>query len=99
VAERIPPRDPLATLAATSFTSDVDQGQMQAVVLRAESAGGWLQLVFHDVRDDGGRYALSVELFEEFLDWVDERAERGTVVRTVDDVVSGRVPRSSSARS
>ena len=90
-AEQIPPRDPLATLTASSFTRDTDLSEIQAVVLRAEASGGWLQLVFHDVLDDGGLYSMSLELFEQSVEWIVARAERGTVVRTVGDVMGGGV--------
>lgn len=67
---------------------------LESVVTRAETnGGGWVTLVFHHVGDgcdpDYG-YSMSPPLLARFLDWLASRADRGTHVLTVQDVMSER---------
>jgi hypothetical protein len=61
--------------------------------LAAEGGGGgWLPWCFHGICDDRcpGENSLSPAAFDAFLDWLAPRTTKGTVVRTVAQVMSAR---------
>jgi peptidoglycan/xylan/chitin deacetylase (PgdA/CDA1 family) len=91
-AETIPPDDPYHTKAPNQVENTWTLASLQETVTRAEATGGWLQLTFHHVDNTGGSISITPELFEEFVDWLADRASRGTVVKTVDAVVGGESP-------
>lgn len=97
LAESVAPSDPFEVLTPASFTSETTLEQIQATVERAEEVRGWAPLVFHHVCDGCDLYATHHGLLEEFLTWLSERAARGTIVRTVEDVVAGRLRTATSA--
>lgn len=95
VVERIPPVDRYAMrtivgLRAWSVLSDI-----QSVVTRAETnGGGWVTLVFHHIFEGchpDNEYSVSSSTFSRLLDWLDLRADLGTHVLKVQDVISETV--------
>lgn len=91
VTESIPPANPFVTAAPNQVENTWTLASLQETVTRAETTGGWLQLTFHRVDNTGGTISIAPELFEQFTQWLSERESRGTVVRTVDEVVGGTV--------
>ena len=49
---------------------------------------GWVIFVFHRICDRCGAYSTTLEQFTALLDWLGPRAARGTVVKTVGEVMS-----------
>ncbi|HYH96682.1 polysaccharide deacetylase family protein [Hyalangium sp.] len=93
-AEPVPPRDAYAIRTHGSVTRDWTLSYLQNLVLRAESAGGgWVPIVFHQISpttcSTSETYCISRSTFIAFLDWLAPRTSRGTVVRTVDEVIGG----------
>ena len=93
-AETIPPWDPYDVRATGSVTTSTTLAQLESFVTSAEqNGGGWVPFVFHDVGAnpslDG--YVISEANFAAFLDWLSARQSKGTIVRTVGEVMSGAV--------
>ncbi len=89
-AETIPPVDPMATRTPRAVEISTSLQQIQDWVTAAEASEGWLQLVFHDLCEDGascGRFSTPVSQFGALLDWLVERAGRGTVVKLEREVI------------
>lgn len=83
--ESIPPQDPFAT-TVVGF-SDQSLPELQTVVTHAEAAGGWAQIVIHDVCDSG--CAISPATMGTFLDWLATRVTAGALtVETVHQVMT-----------
>lgn len=95
-AETLPPADPFALRTITGVTPATDTATMEGYVTRAEAAGGgWVIFVFHNICADVagcGANGTTRARFEAFLDWLRPRADAGTVVRTVAEVVTGSNP-------
>ncbi len=87
-AETTPPADPFETKALDQFDDTWTLDDLKAGVTNAEAAsGGWVQYTFHRVCASGcGELNVSPTVLAEFLDWL---KARGTVVRTVHDVIGG----------
>ena len=84
--ETIPPRDPYAT-TVVGF-SDQTLQQLETVVTNAEAAGGWAQIVIHQVCDSG--CAISPSTLGTLLDWLAGEVRSGRVaVETIRDVIHG----------
>jgi peptidoglycan/xylan/chitin deacetylase (PgdA/CDA1 family) len=92
VVERIPPEDRYAVRTIVPVRAWHTLGDIQSAVTRAErNGGGWVILVFHRICDgcDPVRgYSVSPSTFARLLDWLEGRADRGTHVLTVQDVIS-----------
>ncbi|RLV55682.1 polysaccharide deacetylase [Aeromicrobium phragmitis] len=88
-AESLPPADPFETKAPPQVETGWTLGDLQGVVRRAEHKGGWAQLTFHNVCVSGCDIAVSPQVFEQFLAWLQSRRDIGTVVRTVGDAIGG----------
>ncbi|GAA0540666.1 hypothetical protein GCM10011581_38110 [Saccharopolyspora subtropica] len=89
-AESIPPADPMLVRGTDMVTPSWTLEELQRVVLDAEaSGGGWVPLVLHQICDFCGPLAVNPVVLDEFAFWLSARASRGTVVRTVDEVVGG----------
>ncbi|MBO3744585.1 polysaccharide deacetylase family protein [Streptosporangiaceae bacterium NEAU-GS5] len=77
-----------------SVRAETTLGQLKQQVERAESSGaGLLPLVFHHVcaTDCPDAFSVSPAILGQFLDWLAKRAKHGTVVRTLGEVVGGKV--------
>ncbi|WP_293781091.1 polysaccharide deacetylase family protein [uncultured Aeromicrobium sp.] len=88
-AEMLPPDDPYLTKAPPQVETSWTLDDLQGVVTRAEVHGGWAQLTFHNVCVSGCDIAVAPETLERFLEWLQQRRDLGTVVRTVGDTVGG----------
>jgi peptidoglycan/xylan/chitin deacetylase (PgdA/CDA1 family) len=89
-AESIPPADPYAIRVPGEVEDSWTLADLKQTVLRAERAGGgWVPLVFHHVCAGGncGQLSVSQATFREFTQWLAQRAAKGTVVRTVQQVM------------
>jgi len=89
VAETIPPADPYFTRAPDSVDGFWTLADIQQLVTQAESSGGWVQLTFHHISDNGGAYSITPANFSALLDWLQQRAGQGTAVKTVQEVIGG----------
>jgi peptidoglycan/xylan/chitin deacetylase (PgdA/CDA1 family) len=90
VAETVRPADPFNTRSTPEIGSAWTIEDLQQTVMAAETKGGWLQLDFHDIADDGGPRSVRPPLFSDFVEWLGYRTEQGTTaVRTVHDVIGG----------
>ena len=91
-AESIPPGNPYYILTPESILSSVTLDQLKTLVTQAENdSGGWVPLVFHQVCNGSGcsEYSISEANLEAFLTWLQAREATGTIVRTVDEVITG----------
>ena len=104
LASQIPPPDRYAILTPCCIRSDVTLAQLQDYIVKAENnGGGWVPLVLHRICENCGgdspAPSMTPATFQAFVDWLAQRASRGTVVRTVGQVVSGDAqPATSSAQ-
>jgi polysaccharide deacetylase/fibronectin type III domain protein len=91
-AETIPPANPWAIRSNDWVTGPLTVSMLQSYVTQAEQhGGGWVPLMFHDLCTCGDS-TISVSEFTRFLDWLKAREALGTVVKTVGEVIDGRVP-------
>jgi peptidoglycan/xylan/chitin deacetylase (PgdA/CDA1 family) len=87
-ATTIPPARPYELPTPDSVKSTTTLAQMQAMVMRAENAGGgWVPIVFHHICDACNTYSVSQATLNSFLSWLSARQASGTVVRTVAQVM------------
>jgi peptidoglycan/xylan/chitin deacetylase (PgdA/CDA1 family) len=103
LASTIPPPDRYAILTPCCINSQVTLAQMQDYIVKAENnGGGWVPLVLHRICENCGDSpgpSMTPATFQGLVDWLAERVSRGTVVRTVGQVMSGDAqPATSSAR-
>ncbi|WP_168220706.1 polysaccharide deacetylase family protein [Streptomyces sp. RFCAC02] len=91
-AETLPPRDAYAIRTPSSVGEGTTVAGLKAMVRGAETAGGWLPLVFHHICDpcegNAGTKAIAPRDLERFLAWLAAREGRGTVVATVADALA-----------
>jgi len=103
-ATTIPPPNPYAILTPCCIRSDVTLTQLQDYIMGAENnGGGWVPIVLHRIcancGGDDPAPSITPTTFQAFVDWLAQRSSRGTVVRTVAQVISGDAqPATSSAR-
>lgn len=92
LAEKIPPADPYNLAAVDEIDNSWTLAQMQAVVTRAEKAGGWVIFTFHHICSGTGCDSLSITPanFKSFVAWLKARPAT-TSVKTVDSVIGGTV--------
>ncbi|MFD1861100.1 polysaccharide deacetylase family protein [Aeromicrobium camelliae] len=90
-AESLPPADPYLTKAPPQVETGWTLDDLKGVVTRAERRGGWAQLTFHNVCASGCDIAVAPQTLEQFLAWLQQRRDNGTVVRTVGDAIGGPV--------
>lgn len=91
-AETIPPQDPYKLRTTEGATTSTTLADLQASVTDAEThGGGWVPLVFHGICDNRctNENTVTTATFTAFLDWLAPRSANGTVVRTVDQAMSG----------
>ncbi|MDP9387764.1 MAG: polysaccharide deacetylase family protein [Actinomycetota bacterium] len=105
VGESIPPRDAYETRTPRGVEPTDTAATLQEYVTQAENgAGGWVQLVFHDIcpatcptdpeAPDYRANGISRGEFVAFLEWLKGRPEatRGTTtIKTVGEVIGGAV--------
>ena len=92
--EVTPPTNMYLSRATSSVKTDTTFADMTNYVTNAENnGGGWVTFVLHHVCESecGGVYTISPTLLNQFLDWLEPRADRGTIVKTLDQVIGGTV--------
>jgi peptidoglycan/xylan/chitin deacetylase (PgdA/CDA1 family) len=90
--DTIPPHDPYATWAMPSVKNSTSVATIEGWITQTEqNGGGWVQLVLHHVCDNCDVYSITSANFNALLDWLQPRADRGTVVKTVHEVIGGDV--------
>jgi peptidoglycan/xylan/chitin deacetylase (PgdA/CDA1 family) len=89
-SETVPPQDAWAIRTAPNPKSTTSLDTIQEHVTHAEACGGgWLVLVFHEIRDDRGEFSVSPTIFRALLEWLAPREAAGTTVKTIDEVMCG----------
>lgn len=90
VTEKIPPVDPFSVETASPVVTTTTLQLAEDHVAQAEAAGGgWVPLVFHDVCEHCSDQDISPDTLSALLAWLQTRVTRGTVIKTVDQVVGG----------
>ncbi len=90
--ESMAPRDPFAIRTPVSIKCNTTLDAMKNQVLAAErGSGGWVPIVLHHVCNRCGRNSVPPATLIEFFGWLAARAARGTVVRTVHELIGGDV--------
>ncbi len=90
-AESIPPVDRYWIRTPDAVMDTTTLAQLEAQVTVAEnSGGGWVPMQFHHVCDnDCDSYSVTPANLNAFLSWLQARAPQGTIVETVNQVMSG----------
>ena len=89
-AESIPPANMYAIRTPILFSSSSVAADLEAVVVNAEQAGGgWVPFVMHHVCEGCAVNSISTGTLTSFTDWLAARANVGTVVETVAQVLNG----------
>jgi len=92
-AESIPPGNPYYISTPESILSNTSLDQLKTLVTQAENGGGgWVPLVFHQVCSNCDLYSISEANLDAFLTWLQARNSNNTVVRTINEVITGDVP-------
>jgi len=92
-AETIPPGNPYYISTPESILSTTTLAQIETLVTQAENGGGgWVPLVFHQVCNNCDLYSISETNLTAFLTWLQAREANNTVVRTVNEVMTGAIP-------
>lgn len=103
VVEQIPPVDRYAMRTTSGLRAWSTLSEIQSLVRRAEiDGGGWVMLVFHHIGEGSGPYhdySVSLSLLGRFLGWLECRADDGTHVLTVQDIIRERGRRRAFLRS
>lgn len=89
--ETVPCADPFALRVVAHTGPSSTLATMQSWVTKAEATGGFVAIVFHGMCATCSPDPMEMGLFEQFLDWLATRRARGTVVRTVNEMVGGSV--------
>jgi peptidoglycan/xylan/chitin deacetylase (PgdA/CDA1 family) len=93
-AETVPPADPYRLKTCDNPTIDMSLSSIQRFITAAEKrGGGWVTLVFHHIGDASQRYSTTQADVAALLAWLQPRDARGTIVKTVQEVIGGAVQR------
>ena len=87
--DTLPPNDPFALQAMPYIVQDSSLNKLMRYVTGAElEGGGWVILVFHRVCTGCNEYAIDLETFTNFANWLAyQRDINGLVIKTVGEVV------------
>ncbi|MGZ2393058.1 polysaccharide deacetylase family protein, partial [Pseudarthrobacter sp. PvP022] len=89
-AEAIPPADPFETRAPDQVDNSWTLQNLKDVVLKAQPAGGWVQLTFHHIGTSTDPLTVSTAIYSDFVTFLkDEQAAGRITVKTVDQVIGG----------
>ncbi|MET0929661.1 MAG: polysaccharide deacetylase family protein [Aeromicrobium sp.] len=94
VAETLPPAEAFETRAPDQVETSWTLKNLQDIVTRAETRGGWVQITFHNVCASGCDISVTPTVLDQFASWLKARttaATRNTQVLTVGDAVGGAV--------
>jgi peptidoglycan/xylan/chitin deacetylase (PgdA/CDA1 family) len=91
LAEKIPPANAYQTAAPDEVDSAWTLADLQRSVTQAETAGGWVQLTFHQVAATSTNpLNVTPTVFQQFAAWLKARPAT-TTVKTVNQVIGGSV--------
>ena len=89
--DTIPPLDAHDLKAMPYIVADTRLPKMIRYVTEVENdGGGWVIFVFHHVCDGCDQYAIKLDTFSEFANWLGEQQSNGLVVKTVGEVIDGK---------
>lgn len=89
--ETLPPVTSYGLRSMPYIVSDTRLPKMMRYVTEVENnGGGWVIFVFHHVCDDCDQYAVKLEVFTEFAQWLGEQQSGGLVVKTVGEAMGGK---------
>jgi len=89
--EVFPPLNGYGLRAMPYIVSDTRFAKMVRYITEVENdGGGWAIFVFHHVCDGCDQYAINLEVFTKFAQWLGEQQSNGLVVKTVGEVMDGR---------
>jgi Polysaccharide deacetylase/Bacterial Ig domain len=95
LTETIPPADAYAINTPDSVQSNWTLSDLEGLVTQAESAGGWMPIVFHHICDNScDTYSTTPAIFGAFLAWLQTQ---NVSVKTVSQVIGGSVQAPVSA--
>ena len=86
-AETVLPGNVFATRATADIDGRWTLADLQAAVTASESNGSWLQMVFSAGVEDNYEKPLPADTFDAFCAWLAKRADQGTAVRTVHEMI------------
>ncbi|WP_231391715.1 polysaccharide deacetylase family protein [Arthrobacter sp. 35W] len=88
-AETIPPANPMVTQAPDEVESTWTLADLQGIVTKAESVGGWVQFTFHHISATStDPLNIKPALFLQFATWLKLRPLT-TSIKTVQQVIGG----------
>jgi len=91
--DRVPPEDAYALQAMPYIVKDTDFPKMFRYVTFVENeGGGWAIFIFHHVCNGCDEYAVDLDTFTNFANWLGyQQKANGLVIKTIDDVVGGEL--------
>lgn len=89
--ETVPVTRPMAVRTSAVVKSTTTLETMQSWITKAEATGGWVTIVFHPICDGCHPDSVARSNLENFVGWLATRHDRGTVVRTVHEMVGGEL--------
>ncbi len=88
----IPPVDAYAIPAMPYVVKDTRFAKMTRYVTEVENAGGgWSIFVFHHICDQCDQYAVSLDTFSKFAQWLGAQQKNGLIVKTMGEAIGGEV--------
>ena len=92
LAETMPPADAFETKAPDQVDATWTAQNLKDLVLKAQPAGGWVQLTFHHIGAAADPLSIPTAAFTEFVTFLKGEVAAGRVtVKTVDQVIGGAV--------
>jgi len=89
--ETILPADKYALRAMPYIVSDTRVAKMTRYITSVEQeGGGWVIFVFHRVCDGCSQYSIDLDSFSKFAELIAGQKQNGLVIKTVDEVISGK---------
>lgn len=90
--ESIPPGDAYTLHAMPYIVQDTRFAKMTRYITEVEDmGGGWSIFTFHHVCDGCNQYAVSLDTFSKFAQWLGEQQKNGLIIKTVGEVVGGKI--------
>jgi peptidoglycan/xylan/chitin deacetylase (PgdA/CDA1 family) len=89
--DTIPPVNAHDLKAMPYIVADTRLPKMLRYVTEVENdGGGWVIFVFHHVCDGCDQYAIKLDTFSKFANWLGEQQSNGLVVKTVGEVFENK---------
>ncbi len=88
--DTVPPGDAYALQAMPYIVSDTDFSKMFRYITGVEQeGGGWVIFVFHHVCDGCDQYAVDIDTFSKFANWLNnQQKNKGLVIKTIGEVIA-----------